>query len=136
MTFFDFLAEQWLPFALLAAIVVAFLVLESRKGGNTLSHHEATRMVNSGSAIFVDVRDASDYKSGHIVDSVNSPYSTLAKQADRLEKYKSKKIIIVDKMGQHSGAAGKILLDKGFDVARMKGGMMEWSQQNLPMVKA
>lgn len=136
MTFFDFLAEQWLPFTALAAMVAAFLVLEARKGGNTVSHHEATRMVNSGAAVFVDVRDSADYKSGHIVDALSLPHTSLAKNADQLEKHKSKKIIVVDKMGQHSGAAGKVLMDKGFDVLRMKGGMMEWSQQNLPLVKA
>ncbi len=136
MSWLDFVVEQWILVAILVALVVAFLVLESRKGGSTVSHHEATRLLNSGQAILVDLRDNKEFKAGHIVDAINIPYANLSSKVDDLEKHKAKQIIVVDKMGQHAGAAGKILRDKGFQVVRMQGGMMEWTQQNLPVVKA
>lgn len=136
MTFMDFLAEQWPMFGLLGVAVTAFLVLESRKGGSTISHHQATRLVNAGEAVIVDVREAAEYKAGHIVDALNLPYANLAKQVDQLAKHKGKQIIVVDKMGQHAGAAGKTIRDNGFEVVRLQGGMVEWTGQNLPVVKA
>jgi rhodanese-related sulfurtransferase len=52
-----------------------------------------------------------------------------------LEPHKSKTLILVDKMGQHAGAAGRLLKAEGFTVNRLEGGMTEWQNQNLPLVK-
>ena len=132
----DFVMEQWLLCSLLAATVVAFLIVESRRGGATVTHHQATRLINDGKAVLIDLRDSKEYKSGHIVDAINIPYATLNNRMDELEKHKSKQLIVVDKMGQHAGTAGRILGEKGFTVVRLQGGMMEWTQQNVPVVKA
>lgn len=136
MTWLDFFAQEWMLVSVLIVLVTAFLVLESRKGGPKVSYHQATRLLNSDEAVVLDVRDSSDFKSGHITAAINIPYASLAKSVDQLEKHRSKQIIVVDKMGQHAGAAGKLLRDQGFNVVRLQGGIMEWSQQNLPLVKA
>lgn len=136
MSWMEFVVQQWPLFSLLAVLVAAFLVLESRKGGPTVSFHEATRLLNSDQAMVLDVRDAADFKKGHIVEAINIPYASLAKRQTELEKYKAQQIIVVDKMGQHAGAAGKALRDGGFNVVRLQGGISEWTQQNLPLVKA
>ena len=40
------------------------------------------------------------------------------------------------KMGQHAGAAGTVLRKAGFEnVSRLKGGVTEWRNQNMPVVK-
>ncbi len=136
MTAMDFVVEQWPLFSVLAVLVAAFLVLESRKGGSVVSHHQATRLLNQGEAVVVDVRDSAEYKAGHIIDAINIPFSSLAKKHDQLDKHKTKQIIVVDKMGQHASSAGKLLRDKGFNVVRLQGGISEWTQQNLPLIKA
>lgn len=136
MTWLDFVAEQWMLVGLLAVLIAAFLVYEKRKGGSTLSQHQATRLVNSGAAVILDVRNADEYKSGHIVDSLNIPYADLTSKFNLLQRHKSKQIIVVDKLGQQAGAAGKVLRENGFNAARMQGGIAEWTHQNLPLVKA
>lgn len=130
-----FFSEQWLLSGILAVLVVALFFVESKKGGKSLSHHEVTRMVNGDEAIIVDVRDTNEYKSGHIVDALNIPHSKLAKRHDELEKYKAKTIIVVDKLGQHTTAAAKLLRDNGYTVNRMAGGMTDWVAQSLPVIK-
>ncbi len=130
-----FITEQWLLVGILAALIIAFITLESKKGGKTLGTHELTRLVNKDEAVLLDVRDAKDYKAGHIVDAINIPFNKLSDRVSELEKHKEKIIVIIDKMGQHSGNGGKILLDKGFNVNRLQGGMTEWTGQNLPVVK-
>ncbi|MCF7982121.1 MAG: rhodanese-like domain-containing protein, partial [Pseudomonadales bacterium] len=61
----------------------------------------------------------------------------LSTRLAELEKYKDRPIILVCKMGQHSGAAAKVLAKAGFEqVIRMSGGMAEWGSSNLPVVKS
>jgi rhodanese-related sulfurtransferase len=135
VSWLDFVAEQWLLCSLLAILVTAFLILESRKGGATVSHHQATRLLNDGDAVLLDLRESSEFKAGHIAGAIHLPFASVGQRASELEKHKAKQIILVDKMGQHAGAAGKILREKGFNVVRLSGGMVEWTHQNLPVVK-
>lgn len=135
MDFMAFVSEQWLLVLILAVLVGALIVFEGKRAGPTLSLHQVTRMVNDGTAIIVDVRETSEYKAGHLVDALNIPHQKLSERSDELLKHKAKTIVVVDKMGQHSGASSKILREKGFTVNRMQGGMSEWLNQNLPVVK-
>jgi len=92
-------------------------------------------MVNSQQGLFLDLRDAGDYKQGHIVDALHIPAAKLESRIGELEKHKSKPIVLVCKMGQHAGSAGKQLKANGFElVYKMTGGMMEWSNLQLPTV--
>jgi len=131
-----FLAEQWILVSILAVLVAALVFVEGQKGGSSLSHFEVTRLLNDDQAIILDVRDKKDYSDGHIVDAIHIPYAKLADRLSELEKHRSKTIIVVDKMGQHTGSAGKTLKEKGFTASRLQGGMVEWQNQNLPVVKS
>ena len=92
-------------------------------------------MINKKDAFVLDIRDGSDFKNGHLVGAVNIPYANLANRLGELEPQKNRPIILVCKTGQTVSMAGKMLREKGFDAVRMKGGMMEWNNQNLPLVK-
>ncbi len=116
-------------------LVGAFIFVERKRGGASVSYHEMTRLINDDQAIVVDVRDAKEYSAGHIVDAVNIPFSKLVERSVELDKYRAKTIVIVDKVGQQAGAAAKQLMEAGYTVARMQGGMSEWQGQNLPVVK-
>ncbi len=135
MDFLTFASEQWLPISVLIVLVYAFIWTEGRRGGPKLSIHAATRVINGGEAVVVDLREAKEYKAGHIVDAVNLPYNTLKDKLGQLSTYKGKTLILVDKMGQHTGAAGRLLMGEGFSVQRLDGGISEWQNQNLPLVK-
>ncbi|WP_246125456.1 rhodanese-like domain-containing protein [Exilibacterium tricleocarpae] len=135
MEFFVFISEQWLLVSVLLVLIYVFTWREKQKGGKGVSAQEATRMLNSDSAVLVDVREAADFKAGHIVDAVNIPHNKLAERFVELEPHREKVVVLVDKMGQHVGNAGRALREKGFDVRRLDGGMAEWQNQNLPVVK-
>lgn len=133
---FNFIAEQWLLVTVLLVLLNLYIWSEKRKGGDALSIHSATRAINSGSAVVVDLRDAKEFKQGHIVDAINIPHSALNDKLSELEAYRDKTLLLVDKLGQHSGNAGRILKSKGFQVSRLGGGIGEWESQNLPLVKS
>jgi rhodanese-related sulfurtransferase len=53
-----------------------------------------------------------------------------------LDKHKEKPVVVVCKVGQHSGDACKTLQEAGFEqVVRLGGGIAEWKAQSLPLVQ-
>ena len=133
--FLEFLTQQWILAAALSVVIIMLFMHETRKSGPSLSPQKAINMVNAEQGVFLDLRDAADYKKGHIVDAVHIPSGKLAERMAELEKYRNKPIILVCKMGQQASAAGKQLKGNNFEqVYKMTGGMMEWSNLQLPTV--
>lgn len=134
---FIFLGEQWTVAAALLACIAMLLFHESRRAGKTVTAQEAVNMINQQQAVLVDLRDAADFRKGHVVDALNIPYAKFAEQKSSLEKHKDKPIILACKLGQHSSPAGKALSADGFKtVFRLSGGMTEWQNSRLPVVKS
>ncbi len=136
MDFIVFMSEQWLLVTILAVLVSGLIVVEGKRGGDSLSFHQLTTLVNQGNAVVVDVRETKEFKTGHIVNALNIPHLKLGDRLGELNKHKEKTIIVVDKMGQHAGASGRLLKENGFNVNRLQGGMSEWQAQNLPVIKS
>ena len=133
--FLEFLAQQWILAIALLAVIIMLVLHEARKSGPSLSPQQAINLVNTQQGVFVDLRDAADYKKGHIVDALHIPASKVADRMAELEKFRDKPIVLVCKMGQQSGAAGKQLKAGNFDkVYKMSGGMLEWTNLQLPTV--
>ncbi len=133
--FLEFLAQQWILVAALVTVCVMLLLHESRKAGPSLTPQEAINLVNAENGVFLDLRDAADFKKGHIVDALHIPAAKLESRMAELEKYRDRPVVLVCKMGQQSGMAGKQLRAGGYEkVYKMSGGMMEWGNLQLPTV--
>lgn len=129
----EFAAQQWLLIAALLSVIGLLFFHESRKAGPSLSPQQAINLVNREDGVFLDVRDNAAYKKGHIADAINIPLSKITEQQGQIEAFRDKPLILVCKMGQQSGTAGKQLKAAGFSrVYKMSGGMMEWSHLQLP----
>ena len=115
-------------------LLYTFAWTERAKGGKPLTPSELVRLMNNDEAVLVDVRDAAEFKAGHITDAVHIPHNKMAGRISELEKYRDKTIVVADKIGQHAGAVGKLLSKEGYNVRRLSGGMSEWAGQNLPTV--
>ncbi len=133
--FLEFVSQQWMLVAGLAAVVSMLFFHEARKSGPGLSPQQAITMVNAQNGLFLDIRDGSDFKQGHIVDALHLPAAKLESRIAELEKHKNNPIIVVCKMGQAASAVSKTLKANGFEqVYKMTGGMMEWSNLQLPTI--
>ncbi len=133
---FEFIAQQWVLVGALAAAIGAFFYYESRRAGASLTPQQAINLVNGEGAVVVDLRDSADFGRGHVVEARNIPHAKLESRLAELEDHRDDPIILVCKMGQHSGGAGKKLTEKGFNrVYRLSGGMAEWANMQLPVVK-
>lgn len=133
--FLEFLVQQWILAAALMVTIAMLIFHESRKSGPSLTPQQAILVVNGEEGVFVDLRDAAEFRKGHIVNAVNIPATKLPDRMVELEKFKDRPIVVLCKMGQQSGAAGKQLKAAGYTkVYKMTGGMMEWSNLQLPTV--
>ncbi len=133
--FLEFLAQQWILAGALLAVIIMLVLHETRKSGTAVSPQQAINLVNSQQGVFLDLRPAADFKQGHIVDALHIPSTKLEERIAELEKFRDKPILLVCKMGQQSGAAGKQLRANNFEqIYKMRGGMMEWSNLQLPTV--
>lgn len=133
--FLEFLTREWILVLALLVVVIMLVMHEARKSGPSVSPQQAINLINSEHGVFLDLRDSADFKQGHIVDAMHIPASKLAARMAELDKYKDKPVVLVCKMGQQSGAAGKQLKAAGFNrVYKMTGGMMEWSNLQLPVI--
>ena len=133
---FEFVGNHPILIGIFAVLLTLFIRNETQRGGRGVSPQELVNLVNKEGAVVLDVRDSKEFAAGHIVDAVNVPHTSLESRLAELEKYKAQPVTIVCKMGQHAGTAGAMLRKAGFgSVSRLSGGMTEWRNQNLPVVK-
>jgi rhodanese-related sulfurtransferase len=135
VNFFVFISQEWLLVSTLVVLIYIYAWRERIKSGRPISVHEVTQLLNKDLAVLLDVRDSAEFKAGHIVGAINIPFGKVAAEMDKLESYKSKIIIVADKLGQHAGSVGRTLEKSGYVVRRLAGGIAEWQAQSLPLVK-
>lgn len=117
-------------------LLILFIRNELSRGGRTVNAQELVNMVNRDGAVVVDVRDSTEFRSGHVVGAVNIPHGSIAERLSELQRYRDKPVVVMCKMGQHSSSAGVHLRKAGFtNVTKLRGGISEWRGQNLPLVK-
>lgn len=134
--FIEFVTNHPFLIGTFIILLTLFIRNETRRGGQSVSVQKLVDMVNRENALVLDVRDKKEFEAGHIVDAVNIPYGALESRLDELAKHRERPIVVACRMGQHSGAAGTLLRKKGFvNVSRLTGGIAEWRNQNLPVVK-
>jgi rhodanese-related sulfurtransferase len=137
--FFEYTANH--PFLVAAAAILAVLaiVIEIRqraRGSFVVAPAEAVRLANSG-ALILDVRGDNEYAAGHIIDAKHVPAAEIAQRAESFKKYKEKPVLVYCENGAASAAAARALRASGFGkVVALRGGLGDWRQENLPLVKA
>lgn len=117
--------------ALIAAI--ANEIRLRSKGNVSVAAQEAVRLINQGATV-VDVREASRFDGGHIVDAINLTPDELATKAESRLK-KKKPVLLVCETGSNSARLVNALRQAGFENAwSLDGGLTAWERDNLPVV--
>jgi rhodanese-related sulfurtransferase len=136
--FFEYTTNHPLLVAAAAILAILAFVIEIRhraRGSGMVTPSDAVRLANSG-AVVLDVREGDEYQAGHIIDARHVPKSELASRAESLKKYKEKPVLVYCDNGLASTAAVRALRELGFTkVAALRGGLQNWRQENLPLVK-
>lgn len=131
--FLEFMQHHPILFGILGVLAVAFFLLEGKRSGQKISPQALGGFVNREKAVIIDLRDAKEFREGHISGSRNIPLSSLGKHLEELREIKQP-IVVVCKMGQSAGGAVQQI--GGDNLYRLEGGILGWQGQNLPLVKA
>ena len=83
--------------------------------------------------LVLDVREPSEYATGHIAGSTLIPLHQLSRRVSELPK--DREIICVCASGSRSGSAARRLLSTGYNVLNLSGGMSRWQRAGLPVKK-
>ena len=114
-------------YILIAVLIVGFLFY-SRAQANvpTISPEEAREYLTNSNYQFIDVRTDDEYDSGHIPNSMHIPLHQIQDRMSEIDSLKNKNIIAYCRSGARSSKATKILVEAGFDVLNLSGGVLSW----------
>lgn len=102
-------------------------------GGREIGTLEATKLINKN-AVVVDVRDATEFATGHIPNAKHIPLAELNQRVTELAKFKERPVIISCKNDMRAGQAIRLLLKNQFtQVYQLKGGIAAWQEASLPL---
>ncbi|MEM7258586.1 MAG: rhodanese-like domain-containing protein [Pseudomonadota bacterium] len=133
----EFVANHPILFSALALVIgmIAFYEYQRNFSGiKHLSPIEATRLQNDEDGIFIDVREDSEFKAGHVLSARHMPLSNFDKRMTELEKSKDKPMIVYCATGSRATrAAGKLKKADFPSVYTLQGGMGGWEKANMPV---
>jgi rhodanese-related sulfurtransferase len=105
-------------------------------GGQDIGTLDATRLMNQGGVLVLDIRDEKEYAAGHLPKARHIPAGELAARVAEIAKFKAKPVIVTCKNGTRGGAACRLLKQQGFTtVYQLRGGLAAWTQASLPLEK-
>ncbi len=132
----EFISNHWM---LSAAWVVLFslaVVSFTNTSSKTIGTQEVTMMINREKATVIDLRSKADFNNGHLLGSINIPTAELKSADKQLDKIRENPIILIDGNGMQTAASAQQLQKMGFSqISRLQGGIVSWTNDNLPLHK-
>jgi len=105
-------------------------------GAASVNPSEAITLINHENAVVLDVRTASEFSEGYILNAVHIPQPSLPNHIKKLDKYRSKPIIAACRSGSRSARACATLRKHGFErVYNLSGGITNWQSAGLPLMR-
>lgn len=106
------------------------------RGVKEVNTVEALELINHKNAIILDVREDSEFKSGHLLNAKWIPLGRLSDRIGELERYREQPLVVVCRSGMRSASACATLGKLGFTQAyNLSGGVVGWQKSNLPLEK-
>ena len=92
-----------------------------------ISGEEAKSIIDSREqVIIIDVREESEYREGHIKDSVLVPLGTIEDKIEKVVEDKNQPILVYCRSGRRSAEAANLLNKLGYTNVYDFGGIIDW----------
>ena len=112
------------------------IACETYSQKTTLPPSDFEKELSQNNVQLLDVRTASEYQSGHLINALQADWNNKAEFKDRTSHLDKKKTILVYcAAGSRSSAAGDWLMQQGYQVKELKGGIISWKQASKPVVQ-
>lgn len=136
----QFIVNHWLLVGLFVILLIVIFVEEARSkglaGGLGVTTQKLIHLMNREDAVILDLRSANAFKDGHIVNAINIPDAAVTEHLNKINKYKSQHLIVVDGNGNKAMKIVSLLRKEGFEKVQMlTGGFAAWQAAKLPTVK-
>jgi rhodanese-related sulfurtransferase len=122
-----------LAIVLVLLMIVEFLRL--KRQNYNVNVPKAIQLINRENAIVIDIRPKDIFQKGHIIDSQSLTAKEIQENPKKIEKFRTKPIILVCHSGIESQKVAAFLLKQGYNVYSMAGGIRAWMAAELPLVK-
>lgn len=139
MDIIDFLGRHWYLVAALAFFVAWLLttdMMQRRRGIIAIEPQRAIRLMNDEQVQVYDIRSINEYQNGHISSAKHLDSDNLEKYIEEIKKTKRAPLIVCARGTSSAMIAGKLKkLGLETDVYALSGGMLKWTDDNLPVMK-
>lgn len=133
----QFIHQHWQLCLAFVVILIAIYIhefLASKKQAKSLSPEALVHVMNHQDATVFDLRPKDIYQKGHIIHSISATSSDFDQA--KMDKYKSKPIVLVCARGVDSTALAAKLRTKGYQQPMvLAGGINAWQTAGLPLPK-
>ena len=100
----------------------------------TVDATKFSKAIAAPGAQILDVRTATEYQSGHIANALQANWLDPKEFKNRTQHLdKSKTIYIYCQSGGRSASAQEALMQAGYQVVNLEGGMSNWRMQQMPV---
>lgn len=135
--FIEFLNQNiWavVAFAITFNLLLMSIMQGQVKGAKMVSPLEMPQLQRTGKSVIVDVNAPDNFAVRHIPNALNVPLEDINSNHKALMKHKNSTVIISCESGTRSAKAAKKMLGLGFEnVNILRGGLMAWTKENLPV---
>ncbi len=95
---------------------------------------ELDALLATGAIRILDVREDSEFRSGHLPGAISIPVKRLPDRVGKLKR--DKRYAVICQSGSRSRGATNFLLDQGFEgTVSVRGGTGAWARSGRPIVR-
>jgi rhodanese-related sulfurtransferase len=133
----EFVSNHWI---LASALFVVTLLLVQDLFDSVTRRYKVTSplgavtLLNNEQTVVVDVREPDEFAKGHIENAIHISLGRLDERMYELEPHKETPVIVTCQQGTRAASACAKLTKAGFkQIYYLKGGMLSWEDQKLPI---
>lgn len=101
---------------------------------STIPASRAQELMQQRRAVLLDVRETSEWNSGHAPNARHIPLGALPARLGELPA--GRPVVAVCQSGMRSARAARLLARQGHEVYNLRGGMRAWAGAGLPVKAA
>jgi rhodanese-related sulfurtransferase len=121
--------------AIIFVLAMIVELLRAKRGNSRIDIPKAIQFINHDNAVVIDIRANDLYRKGHIIDAHSIAAKDLTSNTKKIEKFKTRPIIITCNAGLESQKVAALLLKQGYNAYSLSGGTRAWTDAGMPLIK-